>query len=95
MVSPQSATRRIDLVGEYDLNQKQELAALFRALAPDGPAVIDLTNVTYMDSTVLNELVKLRDRFKAQTVTLLVRSKNIVRLLQTVKFDKLFEVVEA
>ncbi len=89
---PQGQTRRIELVGEYDVSQKRELAALFGALEPGGPATIDLTRVTYVDSSFLNELVKLRTRFIPHQITLLVRSDNVRRLLRLVKFDLLFEI---
>jgi anti-anti-sigma factor len=90
-----TAVPRIELNGEYDLSNKEEIASLFGSLRAGGPAVVDLTNVTYMDSTVLQELVKLRDRFEAQTITLLVRSENVRRLLQVVQFENLFEVIKA
>ena len=45
--------REIVLRGEYDLSDRDSLSALFGALRTDGPAVIDLTEVTYMDSTIL------------------------------------------
>lgn len=87
-----SQTRRIELVGEYDVSQKPEVAALFGALEPGGPVTIDLTRVTYIDSSLLNELVKLRARFMPYQITLLVRAYNIRRLLKLVKFDLLFEI---
>ena len=48
--------RRIELNGEYDVSQKEAIAALFAALPPDGPAVIDLSKCTYVDSTFLSNL---------------------------------------
>ena len=89
---PQSQPRRLELVGEYDLTQKQELGALFGALPPDGPATIDLSRVTYVDTTFLHELVKLRSRLIPHRITLVVRSDNVRRLLNLVKFDLLFDI---
>lgn len=85
-------SRRIELVGEYDLSQKPDLAALFGALEPHGPATIDMTQVTYVDSSFLKELVKLRKRLIPHRITLLVRSANVRRLLRLVKFDLLFDI---
>lgn len=64
--------RRIELIGEYDLSQKAEVAALFGALAPDGPATINMTEVSYVDSSFLHELLKLRKRL-GHPITLLGR----------------------
>ena len=62
--------RRLGLVGEYDIADKATLARLFGSLAPDGPAAIDMTGVTYVDSTFLHELYALRSRLSAHVVTL-------------------------
>lgn len=89
---PRGQTRRLELIGEYDLNQKGELGALFRALSPDGPATIDMSRVTYVDSSFLQELVRLRKRLTPHRITLLVRSDNVRHLLRLVKFDLLFDI---
>lgn len=88
----QGQTRRIELVGEYDISQKPQVAALFGALEPGGPATIDMTKVTYIDSSLLNELVRLRLRFIPHQITLVVGHENVRRLLRIVKFDRLFEI---
>jgi anti-anti-sigma factor len=85
---------RIELYGEYDLSQKEAIASLFEALPPDGPAVIDLTKVTYVDSTFLSELVRLRRRFKEHPITLLGAKDQVMRVLRLVSFERLFEIAE-
>ena len=90
-----NGNRRLQLVGEYDIADKASLAALFGALAPDGPAVIDMTQVTYIDSTFLHQVDALRLRLKGDAVTLLGVSKNVGRVLHLVRFDRLFQIVEA
>lgn len=85
---------RLELRGEYDLTNRDDIASLFRALRADGPAVIDMAKVTYIDSTVLHQLVELRSRFKDHLVTLLV-NKHMRRIFRIVNFDGLFEIVEA
>src|SRR5579863_1487708 len=89
---PRGQTRRLELVGEYDLTQQDELGALFRALPPDGPATIDMSRVTYVDSSFLHELTRLRTRLIPYRVTLLVRTESIRRLLKLANFDLLFEI---
>ena len=44
--SARTHVRRLELFGEYDLNEKGELGTLFGALPADGPATIDLSRVT-------------------------------------------------
>lgn len=92
---PQGQTRRLELVGEYDLSQRDETAALFGALSPNGPATIDMSRVDYVDSSFLHELVKLRKRLTPHRITLVVRSEAVRRILHLVKFDLLFDIVEA
>ncbi len=88
-------SRGISLEGEYDLVDRQALATLFGALRADGPATIDLTKVTYLDGTILTELLKLQTRFKEHSIKLLVRSSIIHRVLRIVRFERLFEIVDA
>jgi anti-anti-sigma factor len=90
-----TAIPRIELNGEYDLSSKDDIASLFRSLRADGPAVIDMVKVTYIDSTFLHELAELRSRFKQHPITLLGVNKNLQRVLNIANFDRLFEIVEA
>jgi anti-anti-sigma factor len=87
--------RLLPLAGDYDISDKETLAALFGALAPDGAVVIDMTKVTYIDSTFLNQIDALRLRLKRHCVTLLGVNKQARRLLTIVNFDHLFQIVEA
>jgi anti-anti-sigma factor len=87
-----SPSQRIELQGEYDLADKEPLAKLLGSLRADGPAEIDMTKVTYIDSTALHELASLRTRFNAQPITLRVR-ENICRVLDLMRFDRLFDIV--
>lgn len=82
--------RRVALDGEYDLSRKEEVASLFARLAPDGPAVVDMSSVSYIDSTFLHELALLHFRFKDHSVTLINVQPNVKRILDLVKFDRLF-----
>ena len=88
-------TRRLQLAGEYDIADKNALSALFGALAPDGAVVIDMTKVTYIDSTFLHQIDALRLRLKEHRVTLLGVNKHTRQLLHVVNFEHLFQIVEA
>lgn len=85
---------RIALDGEYDLSRKDEVAELFKTLDGDGALVIDLTNVTYIDSTVLHELAALRLRWADRSITLEGVNQHIRRVFDVVNFDQIFEIVD-
>jgi anti-anti-sigma factor len=82
--------RRVELEGEYDLSQREQIAALFGSLRADGPVNIDLTKVTFIDSTFLHLLATLRFRLKDQSITLTGATPNIRRILKLVRFEQLF-----
>jgi anti-anti-sigma factor len=90
-----TAMPRIELNGEYDLSTKEDVASLFRSLRADGPVVIDMTKVTYVDSSFLHELAGLHSRFTPHSVTLLGVSGHLQRVFDILNFDRLFEIVEA
>jgi anti-anti-sigma factor len=93
--TPAEPSRFIELAGEYDLARKQEVESLFDSLAPGGPTTLDLSKVTYVDSTFLALLAKLHLRFKEHGVTLAGVNSAIRRILSTVHFDELFRISEA
>jgi anti-anti-sigma factor len=82
--------RRIELDGEYGFGQKEQVAARFRAIRADGPIIIDLTKVTHIDSSFLNELAALRLRFREQSITLTGANANVKRILKLAKFERYF-----
>lgn len=88
------AWNRLALDGEWDLSRKSELSELLSGLTNEGPAIIDLSQVTYVDSTVLNALAVLRLKFKDLRMTLIVPNKNVLRIFKLANFDKLFHIVE-
>ena len=89
------APTRIELNGEYDLSRKTEIEAVFAPLSPDGPIVVDLRKVTYVDSTFLNQLAVLRRRLPESRITLLAPSAHLQHVLQLMSFDRLFEIRES
>lgn len=86
-------THKLSLEGEYDLARRDEIARLFDLLDGDG-AVIDLTNVTYLDSTILNELARLRRHGADRSVLLTGANAHIRRLFKVVRFDELFDIAD-
>lgn len=87
----QNSATTIALRGELDLSNAAALRDSLGAVT--GPAVVDLSGVTYLDSTALYELAALRRR--VGSVALIVTSPNVRRTLEIVGFQKTFRVVEA
>lgn len=88
-------SQRIELHGEYDLANKEALAALFGSLNANSPIVVDMTNVAYIDSTFLHAIADLRRHFRPHSVTLFGVSEHAKRLLRIMDFDRLFKIVDA
>ncbi|MBV8067782.1 MAG: STAS domain-containing protein [Candidatus Eremiobacteraeota bacterium] len=86
--------QRLVLDGEYDLARKDEVAKLFDSLDGDGPVIIDLAKVTYMDSTVLHELAALRLKSDGRSITLVGVNPHLRRVLDVVNFDRIFDIEE-
>lgn len=57
--------------------------------------MLDMTAVTYIDSTFLHQIEALRSRLKHHRVTLLGVNKQARQVLHIVNFDHLFQIVEA
>lgn len=87
-----SSKQMVRLAGEYDLTRKDELAALFSGLDAAGEVVIDMRDVTYIDSTVLRELAALRLRDPARAISLRHVKAPIRRILDVVGFDRLLNI---
>lgn len=87
-------THKLSLEGEYDLARRDEIARLFDLLDGNGAVVIDLTNVTCLDSTILNELARLRRHGADRSVLLTGANAHIRRLFKVVRFDELFDIAD-
>jgi anti-anti-sigma factor len=81
----------VTLRGELDVYRADSVREAFDAVR--GSAVVDLSAVTYLDSTVLNELVRLRKRI-AGDIVLVVVSPQVRRILELVGFGQLFQIVD-
>ena len=81
----------ITLRGELDMSNVAEMRSSLADAR--GPAVVDLSAVTYLDSTALYELGVLRKR--VGNVVLVAPSPHIRRTLEIVGFTKLFDIVDS
>jgi len=85
------------LSGELDFTAKDRLEADFEAAAAQpGDVELELSGVTYADSTALGLLVKLHNRLRHQgrTIRLLSPSPQMRKLLNYAGLDRAFEIVD-
>lgn len=82
----------IVLSGELDMYEAPAVRAALAAL--EGPGVVDLTAVTYIDSSALSELARLARRVGLREITLVVTSSKVRRIFTIVGFDALFRIVD-
>ncbi len=88
---------RIVVVGEVDLNSHPELDAVGTqiAAAEPGDVIVDLSEATFIDSTMLGFLAKLHTRVQESgfQLTLLAPQRAVHRALTVVGFDKVMNIV--
>ncbi|MBV8117583.1 MAG: STAS domain-containing protein [Candidatus Eremiobacteraeota bacterium] len=86
-------TNAVTLVGEWDFSSKDELRALTEKLRPNY-ATIDLTNATFIDSSVINEIVRTFNRLRESDgrMRLFVGEGHIARLFGIAGLDKLIDI---
>lgn len=82
-------TTKVVFTGEYDVAAKERLREEFDRLVNEPIAILDFTAVTYIDSTCVTELLRLRD-LRAQSAlpppAILMKSDNPVR--------RIFEILD-
>ncbi len=84
--------RRVVLSGEYDLLRRDELRELFASLGDEREITLDLRDVTYLDSSFLDELVKLRRRLTEHSITLIPGDANVRRVLNITGMHEIFTI---
>ena len=85
--------------GEYDIGSRDRLRRDLSKLATEGQVVLDLTRVTFIDSTCLAELLRLqqvRDSGGLEPLTVVLkRDGPIYRLLDLVNLTDAWRIVES
>jgi anti-anti-sigma factor len=82
----------IALSGDLDIYGAKAACRVLDTI--QGPAVVDLSAVAFLDGTGLSELVRLARRVGAGTVVLVVPSAQMRRVFEIVRFGELFRIVE-
>jgi anti-sigma B factor antagonist len=96
-IAPPDGTFQIILNGEIDMSRQEELASLADAYrtSQERGVEVDLSGVTFIDSTGVAFLFRLRATAteRAGTVRLLGPSRMCRRVLEITSIDRLVEVV--
>jgi anti-sigma B factor antagonist len=88
----------VQLTGELDIAVQEELRAQLDAAAAIANTVeIDLSGVTYADSTALGIFIALRNRLLEDggKVRLIAPSERVRKLLNYAGLDRIFEIGDA
>jgi len=87
----------ISLHGDYDISSNEALRRLLSTAEEADEAVIDLSDVTYAGTTLLNALLNLRSRMRAHGSVGIVRltggSKQLRKVLEVTRLDRVFNVM--
>lgn len=86
----------ISLQGAYDISSRERLRRVLLPAERADRAVIDLSQVTYAGTTLLNALIHLRKRMRAHgrpgAIRLVGSNAGIRRVLTITRLDGVFEV---
>ncbi len=89
-MSSVGGNRPVKLNGEYDLSRKAELASILSRLSFNDPILIDMTDVTFVDSTFLHELAILQSRCRGGAPVLVGVQPNVQRIMRITGLDRHF-----
>ncbi len=84
--------------GEHDFTSRSQLRAALAPLCEVPTVVLDFSNVSYVDSSVIDELARLHKARSARgldRLTLVINNKGPIRkLFDVLDFKQIFRVVE-
>lgn len=82
------------LAGDWDFTRRDELQAVLRPAESLDEVLLDLSEVTFIDASVIGCLVKLRKRMiehsRLSSIRIVEASRHIVHLLRICELDELF-----
>jgi len=86
----------VHLSGELDIDRREAVAAALSAAVPPRPALVDLTEVTYADSTIIAELLRFRSRAErgGGRIAILVGASRVARVLEYAGMKDAFAIFE-
>jgi anti-anti-sigma factor len=85
------------LSGEYDISRKDELNAALSAAYNATEAILDVRDVSYIDSTAIECLIRLRKRMSengSSLIRLVGPTRQVRKVLQLTGLHQVFELSE-
>ena len=82
---------------EWDIASRDELRVVLEPASQRSAVIVDMSDVTFMDSTALSEIVAMqlaRHQGGLGPAAFVVTNANILRLFKLVKFDRLWPIFE-
>ncbi len=95
-MDPQSSYDVVTLAGELDVSRRPEVVAALGQASGGRGVLLDLSDVTYADSTVIAELLRFRNEanVRGRRVALLSGSPQLARLLEYAGLSKAFALFD-
>ncbi|WP_317997372.1 STAS domain-containing protein [Vulcanimicrobium alpinum] len=95
-MSGRSSLTVIALGGELDIARRAEIAAALQVDGPGPGILVDLSEVTYADSTIIAELLRFRDatRREGRAVATLIGRPQFARILAYAGLAEAFRVFD-
>ncbi len=87
----------IRMSGELDVMRRAEVHGVLRVIAPGPPILVDLSEVTYADSSILAELLRFHAEAKqhAVRVALIIVSRQFARLVHYAGLGHAFAIFDS
>lgn len=87
----------VSFSGELDLSDRDRLVEALRPLAEVKAPLVDLSGVTYLDSTVLGCLIGLnkRVRQRGHRLSVIVSEPRILKIFAMTKLNAVFDIFES
>lgn len=87
----------VSFSGELDLNDRERIVAALRPLAEVKAPLVDLSAVSYLDSTVLGCLIGLNKRVRARgnRLSIIVSEPRILKIFAMTKLNQVFDIFES
>ncbi len=84
--------------GEYDIASKEQVRTAFDAVSEAPRVALDLSDVTYIDCSIIHELVRLHNTRAAgdlERETVVMRNSNLLKIFEILHLGSVFHVVES
>lgn len=87
----------VSFSGELDLKDRDRIIEALRPLVSAAAPLVDFSNVTYLDSTVLGALIGLNKRVvqHGKRLSIIVREPRILKIFLMTKLNYVFDIFES